>query len=102
MISLRVLVPRRLLIPVVEPTRLALHSFLMLNVIVLQVVAGDIGFGWLVVLIDSGGAVLQFVFDVAFVLGPLVVTVDAVLVCVAVLMVECALYVGESSFSDCL
>ena len=100
--SLRVLVPRRLLIPVVAPTRLAWHSFPMQNATVLQVVVGDIAFGWLAVPIDSGGAVLQFVFDVAFVPGSLAVTVVAGLVYVAVLMVECALYVGESSFSDWL
>ena len=100
--SLRVLVPRRLLIPVIALTLLACPSFPMLNVIVLQVVAEDIAFGWLVVPIDSEGAVLQFAFDVAFVLEPLAVTVVAGLVYVAALMVVYALYVGESSFSDCL
>ena len=98
--SLRVLVPMRLLIPVIALTLLACPSFPMLNVIVLQVVAEDIAFGWLVVPIDSEGAVLQFAFDVAFVLGPLAVTVVAGLVFVAVLMVVCALYDGEVSFSD--
>ena len=81
---LRVLFPMRLLIPVIEPNRLALHSFVFQNEFVVPVAPAVVESDRFAVPVVVGSALFQVVFVVPIVvLEPLAVTVVAGLVYVA-------------------